>query len=182
MQTRHGPVDAGPAAAWMQRATVPGPPTFPDEALGDGGGTAALPSRHSVVCADPAFHRLPAGNRCECCGLGGECARSNNECPRTRRSVHRNENFPGQPPPFPPAPYLAKHPQAFDQLTVNEYLAGVGLSPHIDTHSAFGDVILSLSLGGPAVMVFRRRDRADVALALPQRSLLILSGEARHAW
>ena len=26
---------------------------------------------------------------------------------------------------------------SFDQLTVNEYEAGVGLSAHIDTHSAF---------------------------------------------
>ena len=26
---------------------------------------------------------------------------------------------------------------ALDQLTVNEYPIGVGLSPHIDTHSAF---------------------------------------------
>lgn len=25
----------------------------------------------------------------------------------------------------------------FDQLTVNEYEAGVGLSAHVDTHSAF---------------------------------------------
>lgn len=56
------------------------------------------------------------------------------------------------------------------------------MSPHVDTHSAFGDVILSLSLAGPAAMVFRRRDHADVALALPRRSMLVLSGEARHAW
>jgi alkylated DNA repair protein alkB homolog 8 len=27
--------------------------------------------------------------------------------------------------------------ERLDQLTVNEYGAGVGLSPHIDTHSAF---------------------------------------------
>ena len=26
---------------------------------------------------------------------------------------------------------------SFDQLTVNEYEAGVGLSAHVDTHSAF---------------------------------------------
>ena len=25
----------------------------------------------------------------------------------------------------------------FDQLTVNEYPPGVGLAPHVDTHSAF---------------------------------------------
>ncbi|KFM24129.1 Alkylated DNA repair protein alkB-like protein 8 [Auxenochlorella protothecoides] len=72
--------------------------------------------------------------------------------------------------------------QALDQVTVNEYVAGVGLSPHVDTHSAFGDTLLSLSLAGPCVMVFRKEGRADVALALPPRSLLVLQGEARHAW
>uniref|UniRef100_A0A7I4EC52 tRNA (carboxymethyluridine(34)-5-O)-methyltransferase n=1 Tax=Physcomitrium patens TaxID=3218 RepID=A0A7I4EC52_PHYPA len=44
----------------------------------------------------------------------------------------------------------------FDQLTVNEYPRGVGLSPHIDTHSAFEGSILSLSLGGPCIMEFRK--------------------------
>ncbi|GBG92992.1 hypothetical protein CBR_g58096, partial [Chara braunii] len=39
---------------------------------------------------------------------------------------------------------------------VNEYPRGVGLSPHIDTHSAFEGAILSLSLAGPCVMEFRR--------------------------
>ena len=43
-----------------------------------------------------------------------------------------------------------------DQLTVNEYPAGVGLAPHVDTHSAFGPAIFSLSLAGNAVMEFRR--------------------------
>lgn len=43
-----------------------------------------------------------------------------------------------------------------DQLTVNEYPAGVGLSPHIDTHSAFEGAIISLSLAGPCIMEFRK--------------------------
>eukprot|EP00879_Flechtneria_rotunda_P014086 GHRR01014716.1.p1 GENE.GHRR01014716.1~~GHRR01014716.1.p1 ORF type:complete len:408 (+),score=126.67 GHRR01014716.1:55-1278(+) len=43
-----------------------------------------------------------------------------------------------------------------DQLTVNEYAPGVGLSSHIDTHSAFSGAILSLSLGGGCAMEFRR--------------------------
>lgn len=30
-----------------------------------------------------------------------------------------------------------------DQLTVNEYPPGVGLAPHIDTHSAFTGVLVS---------------------------------------
>ena len=70
----------------------------------------------------------------------------------------------------------------FDQITVNEYAPGVGLSPHVDTHSAFGDTIISLSLHGGTVMVFRRRDAQPRAVYLPRRSLLIMSGEARWAW
>lgn len=43
-----------------------------------------------------------------------------------------------------------------DQLTINEYTPGVGLSAHIDTHSAFTGAILSLSLAGGCVMEFRK--------------------------
>lgn len=93
-----------------------------------------------------------------------------------------------------------------DQLTVNEYPPGVGLSPHIDTHSAFEDLIFSLSLSGPCIMEFRQYENGDWlprvassadakienpedhsnfirrAIYLPPRSLLLLSGEARYAW
>lgn len=76
----------------------------------------------------------------------------------------------------------------------------MGLSPHIDTHSAFEDCIFSLSLAGPCIMEFRRytvstwkSSTADAeksgdsscikkALYLPPRSMLLLSGEARYAW
>lgn len=93
-----------------------------------------------------------------------------------------------------------------DQLTVNEYPPGVGLSPHIDTHSAFEGFIFSLSLAGPCIMEFRRyadgawfpKDTSSTdtkeqtpengpnflrrAIYLPPRSMLLLSGEARYAW
>lgn len=87
---------------------------------------------------------------------------------------------------------------------VNEYTRGVGLSPHIDIHSAFGGCVVSLSLGGPCIMQFRRakipsmsknlpenNESEDLendeeynrkALFLPPRSLLVLMGEARYAW
>ncbi|KAG2425074.1 hypothetical protein HXX76_013983 [Chlamydomonas incerta] len=68
-----------------------------------------------------------------------------------------------------------------DQLTVNEYEPGVGLSPHIDTHSAFTGPIISLSLGSAAVMELRRGEAAR-PLLLPPRSLLIMGGESRYAW
>lgn len=34
-----------------------------------------------------------------------------------------------------------------DQLTINEYLPGDGIASHVDTHSAFDDLIVSISLG-----------------------------------
>ncbi|KAG6635940.1 hypothetical protein CIPAW_11G077800 [Carya illinoinensis] len=93
-----------------------------------------------------------------------------------------------------------------DQLTVNEYPTGVGLSPHVDTHSAFEGFIFSLSLAGPCIMEFRQyaecawlpnhtsspnmktesleNDKSFLrrAIYLPPRSMLLLSGEARYAW
>ncbi|KAF3847818.1 hypothetical protein F7725_020846 [Dissostichus mawsoni] len=42
-----------------------------------------------------------------------------------------------------------------DQLTVNQYESGQGIPPHVDTHSAFEDTIMSLSLGAKTVMEFR---------------------------
>ncbi|CAA0812022.1 RNA-binding (RRM/RBD/RNP motifs) family protein [Striga hermonthica] len=92
---------------------------------------------------------------------------------------------------------------SLDQLTVNEYAPGVGLSPHIDTHSAFEGLIFSLSLAGPCIMEFRKyttgawhekpvsspdakkeKDSYFIrkAIYLPPRSMLLLSGEARYAW
>ncbi|XP_017148177.1 alkylated DNA repair protein alkB homolog 8 [Drosophila miranda] len=68
-----------------------------------------------------------------------------------------------------------------DQLTVNEYEPGHGIPPHVDTHSAFLDPILSLSLQSDVVMDFRRGE-AQVQVKLPRRSLLIMSGEARYDW
>jgi alkylated DNA repair protein alkB family protein 8 len=57
----------------------------------------------------------------------------------------------------------------------------VGLSPHIDTHSAFTGAIASLSLAGHVAIVFRR-GQEQRALALPPRSLLVFAQEARYAW
>lgn len=68
-----------------------------------------------------------------------------------------------------------------DQLTVNEYEPGHGIPPHVDTHSAFLDPILSLSLQSDVVMDFRRGEE-HVQVRLPRRSLLVMSGEARYDW
>jgi alkylated DNA repair protein alkB family protein 8 len=97
--------------------------------------------------------------------------------------------------------------QAVNQITVNEYLPGHGISGHIDTHESFEDGVVSLSLGGAVVMEFvyaakeeRRPPPGTNACAvlnpelkqnftinksyvvLPPRSLLIMRGEGRYAW
>ncbi|XP_022051603.1 alkylated DNA repair protein alkB homolog 8 isoform X2 [Acanthochromis polyacanthus] len=69
-----------------------------------------------------------------------------------------------------------------DQLTVNQYESGQGIPPHVDTHSAFEDTILSLSLGAKTVMDFRHPDGRVVAVVLPGRSLLVMKGESRYLW
>ncbi|KAM8903176.1 tRNA (carboxymethyluridine(34)-5-O)-methyltransferase alkbh8 isoform 2-T2 [Spinachia spinachia] len=69
-----------------------------------------------------------------------------------------------------------------DQLTVNQYESGQGIPPHVDTHSAFEDTILSLSLGAMTVMEFRHPDGRLVAVVLPGRSLLVMRGESRYLW
>ena len=88
-------------------------------------------------------------------------------------------------------------PQRFDQLTVNEYNGGADqIAPHTDTHHAFGDPILSVSLGSHTVMEFRLPPPLAassgvqplpnvgqrIEVYLPPRSLLIMSGESRYAW
>lgn len=64
-----------------------------------------------------------------------------------------------------------------------------GIPPHVDTHSAFKDAIVSLSLSSDIVMEFRKPSltngkeyTAHISLALPRRSLLIMSGESRYGW
>ncbi|RMC07338.1 hypothetical protein DUI87_16797 [Hirundo rustica rustica] len=69
-----------------------------------------------------------------------------------------------------------------DQLTINQYEPGQGIPPHIDTHSAFEDEIISLSLGAEIVMDFKHPDGHTVAIMLPRCSLLVMTGESRYLW
>jgi alkylated DNA repair protein alkB family protein 6 len=67
-----------------------------------------------------------------------------------------------------------------NHVTVNEYLTGQGLSPHIDS-DASGEVITILSLLSPAVMVFKLKS-LEFSITVPERSLLKMEGEARYKW
>jgi alkylated DNA repair dioxygenase AlkB/SAM-dependent methyltransferase len=74
-----------------------------------------------------------------------------------------------------------------NQLTVNHYVPGEGIGSHVDTPSAFGDGLMSLSLSGGIVMEFRKvglsgQDKERKLVYLPPRSLLVMSGDARYSW
>lgn len=66
-----------------------------------------------------------------------------------------------------------------DQLTVNQYQPGQGIPPHIDTHSAFEDTLISISLGSSIVMDFKHPDGRQHSVLLPQKSCLSMSSDAR---
>ncbi|KHN73841.1 Alkylated DNA repair protein alkB -like protein 8 [Toxocara canis] len=71
-----------------------------------------------------------------------------------------------------------------DQLTVNIYEPGNGIPSHVDSHSPFGDTIVSLSLMSDLVMEFR--DFANTSsvynVLLPRYSLAVMQGESRYRW
>jgi alkylated DNA repair dioxygenase AlkB len=74
-------------------------------------------------------------------------------------------------------------PRPANQVIVNEYMAGQGITPHVDCVPCFEDTIASLSLGSPCVMRFTRvKTREAVEMLLEPRSMLVLSGEARYQW
>lgn len=74
-----------------------------------------------------------------------------------------------------------------NQLTVNHYKPGEGIGAHVDTPSAFGDGLISISLGSGVVMEFRKVNTAaggntKKLVYLPPRSLVLMSGPARYEW
>ena len=69
----------------------------------------------------------------------------------------------------------------FDQVIVNEYTTGQGITPHIDCIPCFEDIICSLSLLEPCEMVLER-DNIKHSITLEPRSLLTFQGEARYEW
>ena len=70
-----------------------------------------------------------------------------------------------------------------DQVIVNEYKPGQGISAHIDCQPCFGATIASLSLLSACVMRFSSRSLSQqMDLGLQPASLLVLKDEARHLW
>lgn len=75
-------------------------------------------------------------------------------------------------------PHLSKKHQ---QVIVNEYLPGQGISAHTDHKYHFGDVIATISLGWRVPMLFKNGNE-EIEVLLPRRSLTILRGESRNKW
>lgn len=103
------------------------------------------------------------------------------------RSVTREMNL-GELPDWAQALAERLHrdghlPEVPDQLIVNEYEPGQGISPHIDCEPCFTDTICSLSLGSQCLMDLEHvSDGRKLPIQLEPRSLLVLGSEARYQW
>lgn len=69
----------------------------------------------------------------------------------------------------------------YDQVIINEYLCGQGITPHIDCIPCFGDTICSISLLETCEMILEM-DNIKHSIILEPRSLLTFRGEARYKW
>ena len=70
-----------------------------------------------------------------------------------------------------------------DQLIINEYNPGQGIANHVDCEPCFTNTIISISLGSPCVMDFiNLESKEKLETLLEQRSLVVISGDARYKW
>lgn len=70
-----------------------------------------------------------------------------------------------------------------DQVIVNEYLPGQGISKHIDCISCFSDTIISLSLGSGCIMDFSNVEAGvKIPVFLEPHSIVIMTDKARYQW
>ena len=76
--------------------------------------------------------------------------------------------------------YMAAAP---DQLIVNEYEPGQGITAHVDCVPCFGPVVCSVTLGSQCVMALSAvKGGAAASLLLERGSLVVLAGDARYRW
>lgn len=70
-----------------------------------------------------------------------------------------------------------------DQVIINEYLPGQGITPHIDCVTCFTNVIASVSLLSSCLMNFRSIKKNQVnTMDLEPNSLVVFADEARYDW
>jgi alkylated DNA repair dioxygenase AlkB len=70
--------------------------------------------------------------------------------------------------------------EPFNQLIINEYIPGNGISKHIDSN-IFDNIICSLSLHDEYPIIFRNNNIFK-RIYLPRKSLLIIKDDARYKW
>ena len=75
-------------------------------------------------------------------------------------------------------------PEIADQVIVNEYLPGQGISAHIDCEPCFKDTIVSMSLASSCIMYFTNKldHTLKIPVLLEPRSIVVLTGHARYEW
>lgn len=69
----------------------------------------------------------------------------------------------------------------FDQVIINKYKAGEGISPHMDHIKLFGGIVVTLSLGEQCDIVFTKGNQS-VSVCAQRGTLMIFTGEARYEW
>jgi alkylated DNA repair dioxygenase AlkB len=70
-----------------------------------------------------------------------------------------------------------------EQVIINEYQPGQGISAHVDCVPCFGPVVAALSLGSGCLMDFTNpEDGSKVAVRLAPGSLCVMTGPARFTW
>lgn len=69
-----------------------------------------------------------------------------------------------------------------DQVIINEYEPGQGITNHTDCVPCFGNTIISLSLGSPCVMDFTHNSSAKLPILLLPGSIIVMKNAARYDW
>jgi len=67
-----------------------------------------------------------------------------------------------------------------DSISINEYLVGQEIKPHIDSQSS-GDIIVVLSLLSDAEMKFSRKDESFI-VEVKSKSLVVMKNDIRYKW
>lgn len=70
-----------------------------------------------------------------------------------------------------------------DQVIINEYEPGQGITNHIDCVPCFGNTIISLSLGSHCLMDFiHSQSQEKLPILLSPGSIIVMQGNARYNW
>ncbi len=74
-------------------------------------------------------------------------------------------------------------PKIPDQVIINEYLPGQGISAHVDCEPCFENHIVTVSLGWAYEMdLIATKVDKTVSITLPVGSVLVFTGDARNLW